>query len=212
MKPQRILGIIKLGITLAIFAAAACIMLAFVYAGTKKVIAERQQTELEAALRELFPQADNFLQITEIKSIDLSVTFGNEYAALKDDNIIGVAAEISRAGYSGLIKMLAGISAEGFVTGVRVIEHSETPGLGANAASPSYFVDKARGITFCGQFAGKSIWDPFEVNNDVVVITASTVTSRAIALAVKAAALSVTHWLNGEEVDVISGASAGGIE
>ncbi len=54
----NILGMIKLGIILAAFAAAACVMLAFVYNGTTAIIAQRQQADLEAALKELFPEAD----------------------------------------------------------------------------------------------------------------------------------------------------------
>jgi len=76
------------------------------------------------------------------------------------------------------------------------MEHSDTPGLGANAASPSYYVDRAKGITFYGQFAGKSVTDPFAVKGDVAAITASTITSRAVTSAVKAAGQAASEWLS----------------
>jgi electron transport complex protein RnfG len=85
------------------------------------------------------------------------------------------------------------------------MEHSETPGLGANAASHKYFVDKENGVTFHGQFIGKSVDHPFEVKNDVAAITASTITSKAVASSVKAAAVAVTDWFSG--VDMVSGTS-----
>jgi electron transport complex protein RnfG len=107
---------------------------------------------------------------------------------------------------------MAGVNAEGFITGVKILEHSDTPGLGANAASPKYFVDKANGITFYGQFTGKRINDPFEVKNDVTAITASTITSRAVTQAVKAAGIAATAWLGGgavDDADAVSGATQG---
>ena len=96
------------------------------------------------------------------------------------------------------MKIMAGVSANGSITGVKIMEHSDTPGLGANAASPSYFVDRAKGITFYGQFAGKKAADHFEVNRDVIAITASTVTSEAVSSTVRAAGLAAEAWFAGK--------------
>jgi electron transport complex protein RnfG len=190
-------GMAKLGCILAVFAAAACVMLAFVYTGTAKIIAARQQTDLDAALKELFPGADRFNPVSDIQSPDASVTIESAYEALKDGETIGAALRLSRASYGGPIKIMAGVSADGTITGVKIMEHADTPGLGANAASPSYFVDRPRGITFYGQFTGKPVADPFEVKGDVATITAATVTSEAVTAAVKAAGLGVSAWLAG---------------
>ncbi|MDR0487333.1 MAG: RnfABCDGE type electron transport complex subunit G [Treponema sp.] len=203
------LGMAKLGLVLAIFAAAACVMLAFVYNGTQAVIAQRQQSDLQAALKDLFPDADNFEKIDSLQSPDVTVTIENAYAALKNGNAVGAALRLSRASYGGAIKTMTGVSADGRITGVKIMEHSDTPGLGANAASPKYYVDRANLITFYGQFAGKNVIDPFRAKDDVAAITASTVTSQAVASSVKAAGIAVTAWLAGEEVDAVSGASEG---
>ncbi|MDR2606968.1 MAG: FMN-binding protein [Treponema sp.] len=193
-------GMLKLGFTLAVFAAAACVMLAFVYTGTERIIAMRQQADLEATLKELFPEADSFTDISgTIASPDPSVTFEGEYEVRKDGVLIGAALRCSRASYGGQIKVLAGINAGGTVSGVKILEHSDTPGLGANAAAANYFVDRAAGLTFYGQFAGKSVSDPFEVKEDVIAITASTITSRAVAIAVKAAGDAAFVYLGGAQ-------------
>jgi len=210
MDKSSISGMIKLGVTLAVFAAAACVMLAFVYTGTKKVINERQQADQEAALKELFPNADSFEKIGEIKSPDAAVAIESAYAALKNSAIIGAALNLSRASYSGQIKTMVGVSADGFITGVKIMDHSDTPGLGANAASPSYFVDLPNRITFYDQFTQKKVTDNFAVKDDVIAITASTVTSHAVSASVKAAGLAASAWLAGEEVEAVSGASEGG--
>jgi electron transport complex protein RnfG len=203
-------GMIKLGVVLALFATAACVMLAFVYAGTITIIAQREQADLEAALNELFPDADSFRGISDIQSPDPAVTVESAYAAMKNDRVIGAALSLSRASYNGPIKVLAGVSGNGSITGVKILEHSDTPGLGANAASSSYYVDRAGGITFYGQFSGKKVTEPFEVKRDVIAITASTITSHAVSASVKAAGLAVTAWLAGEKVEAISGATGGG--
>ena len=209
---MKILSMLKLGLVLALFAAAACVMLAFVYSGTLPVIEQRQKADLEAALKELFPEADSFEKIEDIICPDSSVTIESAYAAVRNKKPIGAALRLSRNGYGGAIKIMTGVSAEGFITGVKIMEHSETPGLGANANSPKYFVNRSKGITFYGQFTGKSVKDNFMAKDDVIAITASTITSNAISSAVKAAGLAVEAWLAGEEPDAITSASKGGEE
>ncbi|MDR2134527.1 MAG: FMN-binding protein [Treponema sp.] len=205
-------GMVKLGLVLACFATAACVMLAFVYSGTAKIIALRQQADLENSLKDLFPDADSFREVSDIESPDPSVSIEKQYAALRNGERIGAALRLSRASYGGPIKVLVGVGAGGKIAGVKILEHSDTPGLGANAASGSYFVDRAGGITFYGQFAGKSVNDPFKVKDDVAAITASTVTSSAVSAAVRAAGLGAAAWLDGTEAGAVSGATEGGAQ
>ncbi|MDR0399667.1 MAG: FMN-binding protein [Treponema sp.] len=191
-------GILTLGLTLAIFAAAACVVLAFVYQGTREIIDLRQQADLEAALLDLFPGADQFSDITgKLQSPDPSVSFEGIYEARQGQTLIGAALRVSRGSYGGPLKALVGVNAGGTIAGVRILEHQDTPGLGANAASPSYFVDRSRGLTFTGQFAGKDVEDPFAVYADVEAVTASTITSAAVAAAVKAAGRAAAPYLGG---------------
>jgi electron transport complex protein RnfG len=207
---MKIANMMKLGLILALCAAAACVMLAFVYTGTKTVIEQRQKTNLETALYEIFPDADSFEPVEGIKSPDSSVTIEDAYLANRNGQPVGAALRVSRGAYGGPIKIMTGVSIDGTITGVKIMEHSETPGLGAQAASPSYFVDNEKRITFYGQFTGKSVHHPFEVKSDVVAITASTITSRAVSVSVKAAAVAVRDWFAGVDVDTVSGASGTG--
>jgi electron transport complex protein RnfG len=188
--------IIKLGLVLMIYAAAACVGLAFVYAGTKNTIEERTRADLEAALKELFPNAVDFEEITgTIQSSDARVTFESEYAAKQGGKITGAALRASGGSYGGPIKILVGVNADGTVSRVKVMEHADTPGFGANAADPAYYVNEEKKITFTGQFDGKSLDDPFEAKNDVIAISGATITSRAVASIVKATGLAAEQWL-----------------
>jgi electron transport complex protein RnfG len=205
-------NMIKLGFTLALFAAAACVMLAFVYSGTKRKIAENQENELKAAQKELFPDADSFPEIPEkLQSPDSSVTIEKQYEALQEDGErIGVVLQVFRGSFGGPIKILVGVSAGNAITGIKILEHQDTPGLGANAASSQYYVDRATKTTFYGQFTGKSVADAFTVkrDGDVQAITASTITSVAVTAAVKAAGKSASAWMSGEEVEIDASSAA----
>jgi electron transport complex protein RnfG len=193
---MKIKPMLKLGLILACFASGACVVLALVYTATADVIARRAKADLEATLKELFPDADGFTEITgSIQSGANAVGFNGEYAARRGDEILGAAIRASGPSFNGLITVLVGVGADGRISGVKILEHSDTPGLGANAADPGYFVNRAEGITFYGQFAGKPADDPFEVHNDIISITAATITSRAVADIVKAAGSAAIAWL-----------------
>jgi len=156
---------------------------------------------LEASLSELFGNADEFRSISGsgLKSGDPTVTIEEDgvFAAYKNGEIIGAAIRTSRAGYNGAIKVLTGVGTNGKISAVKILEHSDTPGLGANAASSKYYVDRAKGIHFYDQFAGKAVSDPFVPKSDVIAITAATITSRAVAASVKAAGEAALAWFAG---------------
>ncbi|GHU01528.1 hypothetical protein FACS1894147_01540 [Spirochaetia bacterium] len=189
---------LKLGLALALYAAVACVGLALVYTATTETIKGHAQRNLDAALKEIFPQADDFTDISKtIKNSGEGIVFSAAYKIFQDGDLAGVAIQASGQGYGGTITLLAGIDTAGIVRGVKILEHKESPGLGANIASPRYYVDKVNKITFTGQFAGKSVNDPFEAKNDVEAITASTVSSRAVSNIVKAAAQASAGFMEG---------------
>ncbi|MDR1211425.1 MAG: FMN-binding protein [Spirochaetaceae bacterium] len=187
---------LKLGLVLALYATAACVGLAFVYDGTKETIAWREQTALETALKELFPDGDSFEDISgTIVSPDGTVRFASQYAVRRGGALIGAALNSSGPSYGGPVSVLVGTGTDGKVSGVKILSISDTPGLGANASSPRYYVDAASGLTFYGQFSGKAAGDAFEPKGDVAAITAATITSRAVSLVVRTSARAAAAWL-----------------
>ena len=58
----------------------------------------------------------------------------------------------ARDGFTGPIKLLVGVAASGALTGVRVLEHKETPGLGD-------LIESSRSDWIL-QFSGRSLGDP----------------------------------------------------
>ena len=93
---------------------------------------------------------------------------------------IGAAVESTTSGFGGDLKVLVGFDPEGKILGYTLLEHAETPGLGAKA--DKWFQKGQK-----GDIIGKSPAEPLTVSKDggqVDAITASTITSRAFLLAV----------------------------
>jgi electron transport complex protein RnfG len=193
-------GIFKLGVILMLYTMVACVGLAFVYAGTKDAIEGYAQGALNDALKAIFPQGDSFNAVEgRADSPDSQVSFGSQYEIRSDGVVIGTAFNTSSGSYGGQINCLVGVGKDGVISGVSVLSHSDTPGLGANAADPSYFVDKATRTTFPGQFKGMPADSVFKVKGDggvVDAITAATITSRAVSRSVQAAATAGSQWLS----------------
>jgi electron transport complex protein RnfG len=205
--------IFKLALALMCFAAVACVGLAFVYASTGERIAANQTARLNAALKDIFGEDAVFEEIEEIKEIEGigemtgaggAVSFGAAYRAEKGNALAGIALNVSAQGFNDAVTALVGIGIDGRIAGVRILKNTDTPGLGANASSPSYFVDKpANTKTFYGQFAGMAADGSVKVTKDggqVEAITAATITSRAVSLLVSAAGERGREWFASREV------------
>ena len=96
---------------------------------------------------------------------------------------LGAAVESTTDGFGGDLKVLVGFDPDGRILGYTLLEHAETPGLGAKA--DRWFQKGEK-----GDIIGKSPEEPLTVSKDggqVDAITASTITSRAFLLAVNRA-------------------------
>ena len=51
---------------------------------------------------------------------------------------MGYVFETEASGYGGTVSVMTGIDTEGNITGVVILSHDETPGLGANAEKPDF--------------------------------------------------------------------------
>ncbi|HOV38846.1 MAG TPA: FMN-binding protein [Spirochaetales bacterium] len=190
-------SMLKLGIVLSLFASGACLAMAIVYSITGPVIKTQEEQALNDALKEIFPDADSFKDISkEISSSDPKIQILNAYEIKKGDTILGVAVKATGPSYSANAILLTGINTDGTIKQVRVLQLSDTPGLGANAANQGYYVDKARKITFTGQFIGKKTTDPFIVKDDVQTLTAATITSRSLSAIVKGSGEAASQYLS----------------
>ena len=92
----------------------------------------------------------------------------------------GYVAELTVSGAQGLITLAVGVDNDYKCTGISIINHSETSGLGANAASTAEV-----GVKFRAQFVGQD--ETIALSNaggTIDALTGATITSRSIAGAV----------------------------
>ncbi len=107
------------------------------------------------------------------------------YRARLGDTVSAVAFRVvAPDGYSGDIELLMGVRADGQISGVRVISHHETPGLGDAI--------EVRRSAWIKTFTGRSIGDPgdagWRVKRDggqFDQFTGATITPRAVVKAIR---------------------------
>ncbi len=157
--------------------------LGIVYEFTKEPIRMVEINKTNAAIQAVVPGFDNepATEFYKVKSDLDSLRF---FPAKKNGELIGTAVEsYTKKGFSGLIRLMVGFSPDGTITGISVIQHQETPGLGDK-------IDKSKS-DFSLQFQGKNPAN-FKLSvkkdrGDVDAITASTISSRAFCDAVQRA-------------------------
>jgi len=113
------------------FATLAAAFLAVGNVSTRATIAQRQAEDIRASLSQVIPDRvhdNNLLQDTAtLQHAGQTVLV---YRATQKGKVTAVAYPISGKGYSGEISLMLGVSAEAEILGVRVLSHTETPGLG----------------------------------------------------------------------------------
>lgn len=114
-------------------------ILAGTKAGTEDRIAAAERMAAQKALLEIVPQERHnndllldTLAIGEEHWEALGLKNGGEINLARDNGqpVAAIVPAVAPDGYSGDISMIIGINADGSVAGVRVLSHTETPGLG----------------------------------------------------------------------------------
>ena len=149
----------KSGVTLATVAALCTALVAITWQLTEERIAANEtawlERSLEPALAGLF--FDSGVTESMITIAPPHALPGNEAAIVyriyaEQQPVAALFVVSARDGYAGPIRLLIGIVMDSTVTGVRVLEHRETPGLGDR-------IDLAKSDWIL-QFDGHSLFDP----------------------------------------------------
>lgn len=179
-------NIIKLGIFLLLISGLAGLGIGYVNGLTQPLIAEQAETNKLNSLKEVYPQAEQIKDETEKYISDSSNQIIREVnIAYVKGAPAGVIYTVEPKGYSSVIKTLVGFDiATKKITSVKVISQSETPSLGSRSVE-NFFSDR-----FKGKMANEPVVivkrEPIQ-GNQVLAITAATVTSKAVAGGVNAA-------------------------
>ena len=159
-------------------------ILAFVNHLTEGPIAQQKEKALADGIKAVMVSNDivvaktDTVRQTDAKGKELTYIIYQTNDAQGRD--LGAAVESTTGGFGGNLKVLVGFDPDGKILGYTLLEHAETPGLGAKADKWFQRGEK-------GDIIGKTPAEPLTVSKDggqVDAITASTITSRAFLLAV----------------------------
>jgi H+/Na+-translocating ferredoxin:NAD+ oxidoreductase subunit G len=177
---------IRLAFALTLIAAIAGLILSLVEATTREPIAEQRRLETLKALSAVLPPLDNAPDADTVSLVVGTNKKGQPverlfYRGRQGYELTGIAFKVvAPDGYSGNIEIMAGITPDGTVTGIEILSHAETPGLGAKIVEPG----------FKEQFKQKSLanadWRVRKDGGAFDQITGATISPRAIVKAVKA--------------------------
>ena len=189
MLPEISRSMLKNSLVLALFAAVTVAVVAITQQSTESRIIEAERAAQIRTLGEILPaySYDNALLDNVIALNEPLLGHRAETPAYLATLAGQPAAVILQAnapdGYSGTISLLIGIMADGTLSGVRVIHHKETPGLGDRielAKSP-----------WIKRFDGKSLSNPAQRGwavkkdqGDFDQFAGATITPRAVVAAV----------------------------
>lgn len=183
--------IIYTAIVLLLFTVTGTTLVALTYDNTRERIAANERATLLRKLNQLVPAGsyDNALVDDRITVTDPAAAGKDKtvtvYRARRGDAAVAlVMSAVAPDGYSGNIRLLVGVQADDTLSGVRVVAHRETPGLGDA-------IDEQRSDWVYG-FDGKSLGNPpvdkWAVRKDgghFDQLTGATITPRAIVKAVR---------------------------
>ena len=136
-------------------------------------------------------EADEFSDPLELSDAMTSAasaqggTLDAVYEARSGGQVVGYAVSVSASGSQGTISMMVGVDTEGAVTGVSIINNSETSGIGSKVMNNEQL---SNGTRVLDQFIGKSAADgTLTVGTNVDAITGATVSTKGVTTGVNTA-------------------------
>lgn len=173
----------SLVIVLAVICLVSAAVLGLVNSVTLAPIAANTEKTVQESLRAVMPIDGDYEDVTdsytggdvtvEVTGITVPVT-----AVYKAGDVGYVVETNSPNGFGGALDMMAGIDNEGKVTGIAIISHAETSGLGSKSTDPKWQA----------QFVGlEGVVSVTKDGGQIEAITGSTITSRAVCDGVNAA-------------------------
>ncbi|HCM91303.1 MAG TPA: FMN-binding protein [Lachnospiraceae bacterium] len=192
---------IRAVLTLTIITIVAGACLGYVYELTKQPIEAKTLEAKLNAYKAVFPDAADFKEDASINTGDSASVLAEE--GYKDETVdeclravdgsgnpLGYVMTVTTAqGYGGDITISLGISDDGTLNGIEILEISETAGLGMKADTPE----------FKGQFAGKQV-SRFNYTKtgaaaeyEIDALSGATITTNAMVSAVNAGLAYADH-------------------
>ena len=177
---------VVLSLVLLVISVVVALLLAFTNTVTKDKIAENTLKEQNAAKQEVLSDATYFSKVENAPENEIvKAVFEGKNS---NGDLVGWCVNATPYGYGGALDLMVGILPDGTISGIVVVSHSETAGLGAKAQDPAFY-EKFLGKAADGGLAVIKSGTPKE--NEIVALSGATITSKAVTKGVNAAAEAV---------------------
>ncbi|CAA6819231.1 MAG: Electron transport complex protein RnfG [uncultured Thiotrichaceae bacterium] len=198
MNKELLKQIITPSLLLGIFALVGVVVLSSVHSLTSHTIAQNEQTSLLKQLAEVVDEGSyNNDLLNDYTMLD-GAALGSNYpvtvyrARQNGKPVTAIFVTSTPQGYSGTIKLVVGVRIDKSISGVRVAQHNETPGLGdkMELRKSDWVLSFNQTSLNNPQLSG---WKVKKDGGEFDQFTGATITPRAIVHAVKEVLLWSTH-------------------
>ena len=182
--------ILKVAGTLTVIALVVAALLGLVNSITAGKIAEIDAENTRIAMSAVVPEGSEFTDKLEI-SDDVAAAAAAQggkltelYGVKNAGADAGYVMKIAASGSQGTITMMVGVDANKAITGISVVSHSETSGIGTKVVGNE---PNAAGVPVLDQFMGMSGSGSLVVGKTVTAISGATVSTKGITMGANAA-------------------------
>ena len=182
--------ILKVAGTLTVIALVVAALLGLVNNITADKIAEIDAENTRIAMSAVVPEGSEFTDKLEI-SDDVAAAAAAQggkltelYGVKNAGADAGYVMKIAASGSQGTITMMVGVDANKAITGISVVSHSETSGIGTKVMGNE---PNAAGVPVLDQFMGLSGSGSLVVGKTITAISGATVSTKGITMGANAA-------------------------
>lgn len=182
--------ILKVAGTLTVISLVVAALLGFVNSITADKIAEINAENTRIAMSAVAPEGSEFgdkIEVTDDMVAAAATQSGKIlelYPVTNGGAEAGYVMKISASGSQGTIVMMVGVDANKAITGISVVSHAETSGIGTKVVENK---PNSAGVPVLDQFVGLSGAGSLAVGSNITAISGATVSTKGITMGANAA-------------------------
>ena len=177
--------ILKVAGTLTVISLVVAALLGFVNSITADKIAEIDAENTRIAMSAVAPEGSEFgdkIEVTDDMVAAAATQSGKIlelYPVTNGGAEAGYVMKISASGSQGTIVMMVGVDANKAITGISVVSHAETSGIGTKVVENK---PNSAGVPVLDQFVGLSGAGSLVVGSNITAISGATVSTKGITM------------------------------
>ncbi|MFR5995207.1 MAG: FMN-binding protein [Oscillospiraceae bacterium] len=182
--------VLKVAGTLTVISLVVAALLGFVNSITADKIAEIDAENTRIAMSAVAPEGSEFgdkIEVTDDMVAAAATQSGKIlelYPVTNGGAEAGYVMKISASGSQGTIVMMVGVDANKAITGISVVSHAETSGIGTKVVGNE---TNTAGVPVLDQFVGLSGAGSLVVGSNITAISGATVSTKGITMGANAA-------------------------